>query len=395
MNNLINNVLRRLGFSYDGEDSNSGWDANQEHKWAPSDTNEDAQHRDDRFTSVTTVVGDASTEENNAKRLSDVQKWVTRYQVETDEHGSIVLYHATPKSNAAIVAQTGLPKGTLLETTPEAALFFTCDSKDISRTDVVLYAVHVPPFVLSPGKFGSLLDDLDATFITPVELPTQEEFKKTDAPKETDVMPKAIGWLKRAEELDTADLALSLGVEADTITVKETDDNGGAFDADGTEYRFFWDSEKFEQAAIDRVTEDLNDDPSMFSQEWLQQHITIGDGDRRMIAQEEADNLVDEIFSEEELIERSGESDIEAAREKVRESEYDRIYAELDDPINYFVEEHGMYSVEELMKANFIQIDIESAAAEAVNIDGAAHFLSHEDGNYEETAKGVVYFKES
>ena len=73
---------------------------------------------------------------------------------------------------------------------------------------------------------------------------------------------------------------------------------------------------------------------------------------------------------------------------------YEKVKEELKDPIQYFVEDHGMYSVADLMKAPFILIDVAEAADDAVASDGWAHFVSLYDGNYEETANGVVYFRE-
>jgi hypothetical protein len=217
-----------------------------------------------------------------------------------------------------------------------------------------------------------------------------------------------------AEGMDEEKLLkeLATSLSADEVTLGKTDTEGGTFDADGVSYRFFWNEDKFETAAINQVTEDLENEPELFNQDWLQSHISISDTDKRIIAQEEADNLVDDAYDADTLVEKADmvneyakaqESGLDAkigkvvddAREAVRESEYERIKEELDDPIQYFVNDQGIYSIEDLMKAQFITINIAEAAREAVNTDGAAHFLSHYDGNYDTTASGVVYFQES
>jgi hypothetical protein len=76
------------------------------------------------------------------------------------------------------------------------------------------------------------------------------------------------------------------------------------------------------------------------------------------------------------------EDEIAAMREEVSSAlsdEYeDAITA---DPVGFFVDDHGMYSLEDFFQANFVHIDIEAAAKDAVDTDGVAHFLNRYDGN--------------
>lgn len=248
----------------------------------------------------------------------------------------------------------------------------------------------------------------------------------------------------------------------------------GAFVADGIRYNYFDSEDDAVAAAEDSVRNMLEDDPSMFNQDWLRQHIAMSDTDRRLTAGEMADSVVDSM-SEAELMEKAGFSDwsddiawadsedgagnpgkvlngyesvrvadavrqggewlvsyygidgkgtpdagtvteegledklaeiladyIEAktedladkARDTVQSDLYDDIYKRLEDPIQYFCHDEGMYSEDELLKQSFIRIDVDSATTEAVSTDGWAHFLSNYDGNYEETKGGRVYYRE-
>jgi hypothetical protein len=89
------------------------------------------------------------------------------------------------------------------------------------------------------------------------------------------------------------------------------------------------------------------------------------------------------------------EPDYDKMREALYDNHYDYVYNELEkDAMNYFVNEIGAYSEEDYLKASFVSIDIESAAEAAVQEDGEAHFLSHYDGNYEETGLGIIVMKE-
>ena len=93
-------------------------------------------------------------------------------------------------------------------------------------------------------------------------------------------------------------------------------------------------------------------------------------------------------------IEKAKEKMVEDARERVREEIIDEWENGLKDPVSFLVEEHGMYSMEDLMKANFIVIDYDAAAQDAIGSDGWAHYLSMYDGNYDEIDDGYIIFRE-
>jgi len=195
----------------------------------------------------------------------------------------------------------------------------------------------------------------------------------------------------------------------------------------GEEFYLFEDDDKAERFAIDRVRDDLDDEPENFSKDWLNNHIYITDTDRRIIAQEESDNIVDEQADEREMLENAGFEDdydklqelidekeekvddmedkgiddvliqetrdkiqefetekdelVEKAKEDYREMKYDEIYKALEDPMDYFVNEQGIYTEEELIKQSFISIDTDEASQDAVNTDGWQHFIATYDGN--------------
>jgi hypothetical protein len=187
--------------------------------------------------------------------------------------------------------------------------------------------------------------------------------------------------------------------------IAETYDNG-YFEVDGNEWKSYESEEEAERDAVEQVSNDLHEQPEMFNQDWLQQHVYISDTDKRIIAGDEADDYVDEIVRndlenytdelnvpDEYLDDPEEWSELEDALEGLRHTKYEEVKGELEDPIQYFVRERGMYSTDDLFQSNFIQIDVDSAAKEAINIDGWAHFLSHYDGDYEEINGGVVVFR--
>jgi hypothetical protein len=205
------------------------------------------------------------------------------------------------------------------------------------------------------------------------------------------------------------------------------------FEADGTEYYMFESEDDAESVAIEQVEEMVSDDASMFNLDFIKDYIYISDTDKRMIALDMSDaereryqdlkdrehynELFDGTDQEDEFeeiqkrIDELEDSEDEDAEEKIealkseiekladevienKESEYaDDVESQLNDPIRYFVDEQGIYSLQDLLKANFIQIDYREAAEDAVSLDSWAHFLSNYDGNYETTKGGRVYFR--
>jgi chromosome segregation ATPase len=88
---------------------------------------------------------------------------------------------------------------------------------------------------------------------------------------------------------------------------------------------------------------------------------------------EEAERRIAEInaeLGESGDVDKAKEEMVEKAREKVREEIIDEWENGLKDPVSFLVEEHGMYSMEDLMKANFIVIDYDAAAQDAIGSDG-------------------------
>jgi len=168
--------------------------------------------------------------------------------------------------------------------------------------------------------------------------------------------------------------------------------NGGNFKKDGEEYIFIESEEIAEGKAIDQVKEDLGDSPEMFTQTWLQDFLYISDTDKRIMCNDEEDYIREQVRDEKLDEEESPEKEEEI--EKVVETRLDEYRTSLENPIEYFVNEQGIYSVEDLMKQNWINIKIDEAAEDAVRTDGWAHFLSRYDGEHKTTENGIVYFRD-
>ena len=98
---------------------------------------------------------------------------------------------------------------------------------------------------------------------------------------------------------------------------------------------------------------------------------------------DEIEGKNDEISEKRDLIsdvEKEMESMPDDAKEKIEEEIADEWEKGLEDPIDFLVNEQGLYSIEDLMESSFINIDTEEAAEAAVDEDGVAHFLAQYDG---------------
>jgi len=194
--------------------------------------------------------------------------------------------------------------------------------------------------------------------------------------------------------------------------IAETLENWGrnesqySFDVGGEEWNAIESYDKARAIAIEHVKDMLYDEPQSFNQEWLQSYIIMTDTDRRILAGEEANNFayevvrnqpedyIDELQIPEEYLDDPKEwSEFEEALERLEQEKYDEIYRELEDPVQYFVEDQGMYEIDGLMKASFISIDYDTAAEDAIDSDGWEHFLSTYDGNSEELENGVIIYR--
>jgi hypothetical protein len=203
--------------------------------------------------------------------------------------------------------------------------------------------------------------------------------------------------------------------------IEESLDDNGRYSSYGTCYKVEVDGEEFNlipsfdtfhDIAIDYVTQMLEDEPELFTQSWLESHLYITDTDKRLIAGDEAEayigNMTEKEIADEyenkhgELLITLYESDdgeeeqldARKMREELYDAYYDYVYGELErDAVGYFTDNLG-YPIEDLMKNNLFSIDIGAAAEDAVQTDGEAHFLSHYDGNYEETNGGIIVMKE-
>lgn len=171
-----------------------------------------------------------------------------------------------------------------------------------------------------------------------------------------------------------------------------------------TEYCVVEDDDAAYALAKASVTQDLEQEPEIFSKDFLEGHI---DKDRlrrdlhndvRDMAEEDLRQMSDREFwrTAERYIgmpEEDEEGDMPDTDDYVEDVAEKMAEERLKDPMGYLEEIYGDEAAAQAIKiAGF---DIDAAAEDAIDTDGWQHFLARYDGNSEETRSGFVFWREN
>jgi len=210
-------------------------------------------------------------------------------------------------------------------------------------------------------------------------------------------------------------MAKELEVDPSDINIEEshykdfTGDTYYRIDFGGDkEYFVAKDNDSAYDLAVAMVKQDLEEDPSMFNQSFIESHI---DTDRlRRDLESDVSNSNTEYFNDmrdsdlareakqrgldtDEFFDDYGDLKEDADRDALVERLAEKLTEEqLKDPMSYLEE---MYSKEDAVKKaiEIAGIDVKAAAEEAVDSDGMGHFLSPYDGEYQEGPDGIIWWR--
>ena len=216
------------------------------------------------------------------------------------------------------------------------------------------------------------------------------------------------------EDAVLADMAKALDIDPDELKIKES--HLGDFGA-GTVYEVTilggghkeWcvvaDEDQERELALSIVKQDLEESPENFEPNFIESHIDMGRLRRELESDVQSSNeerLRDERpgdFWKE--YERAGfdppEEDEDGEREDPDDSHVEELAQsqtdeELEDPMQYL---DDIYGREDAVKKaiEIAGIDLDATAEDAVDTDGAAHFLPSYDGQSYATNGGLVYWR--
>lgn len=135
------------------------------------------------------------------------------------------------------------------------------------------------------------------------------------------------------------------------------------------------------ELAREYVQMQLRDEPELFNQDFIQGHINM-------------DRLRRDLHSDvyDMAYERIKEDDPEVSDKDAENQAEEQTQQELKNPLDFLEQ---IYNREDAVKKaiEIAGIDIDAAADEAVRTDGAGHFLSSYDGNLNDTAGGLTYWR--
>jgi hypothetical protein len=212
-----------------------------------------------------------------------------------------------------------------------------------------------------------------------------------------------------------AEMADALDIDAEELKIRE--DSGLSSFGAGTVYEITirggghkeWhvvaDEDQERELALAVVKQDLEEDPSNFNRDFIESHIDIDELRSRLeddvlnMRTEDLREMRDDDFWKE--YERAGfdapEEDEDGDRPEPEDDQIDELAQhqtdeELKDPMRYLSD---IYGDEDAVKQaiEIAGIDVDEAAEDAVDTDGASHFLSSYDGNSYETKGGFVYWR--
>ncbi len=185
------------------------------------------------------------------------------------------------------------------------------------------------------------------------------------------------------------------------------DDNLFEFE-NGNEWWIFTDFDKARNRALEQETDLLETEETIagdlakrFPNE---EFVFITDTDKRIISGEQGDFAVEDRDLEElknmaedlnvkipqnlqtpmgsiQDDEEVDEKILDKFREDIASAVSDDVEERLDNPVQYFVEDEGLFNLEDLLKQNFIRTDIDKMAEFVIDSDGVANTLAGYDGN--------------
>ena len=204
--------------------------------------------------------------------------------------------------------------------------------------------------------------------------------------------------------------------DGDLTEFREEQSGVYAFTIGSQDYYLFDDEDTAEQFAKDRVLEDLEDQPEIFTQSWLEGHIDTenlkdqlesdvsnsnydyyndiaDESDNKYQNRQIAELVEGGYLDEDDVFDAEGnlkdEVDKEIVEKAIEEAVEKKTEEELEDPIEYLENIYGKPdAMKEAIRIGGINYD--EAADDAISVDGWQHFIASYDGNSIDLPNGKV-----
>jgi hypothetical protein len=215
------------------------------------------------------------------------------------------------------------------------------------------------------------------------------------------------------EEAVLAEMAEALNIDPDELEIEENDGLTGfgagtvytvSISGGSKEWSVVEDYDQQHALAIELVKQDLEEDPSMFNKDFIEQHINIDrlkrdlEPDLRNNNEESLRDMRDRDFWREaeryiDVPEEDEDGEMPDPEDYVEEVADKMTEEQLKDPMAYLEDLYGDDAAKQAIE--IAGIDVDAAAEDAVDTDGEAHFLARYDSNDYHTKSGLVYWRDN
>jgi hypothetical protein len=190
--------------------------------------------------------------------------------------------------------------------------------------------------------------------------------------------------------------------------------------SDGSEWSLYKNYDQMEKIAKEQVRQDLEEEPEIFNQDFIESHQSIGETDARLFGNDFGNMMVedrdlDELkeMADQYGVEYDDPDDIEdddkreEAEEKLKEKLIDKVSYErakevektiLRDGLKSFIcDDEGLCSEDEFQEqyGKWLHLDVDSAVDDAVDTDGVEHFIARYDGSSHELKNGQYLVRDN
>jgi hypothetical protein len=219
------------------------------------------------------------------------------------------------------------------------------------------------------------------------------------------------GGVDDADWIEESLIDLQNEVDMDDLVVDYSNNSNSYVASNGdAEFLVFESENDAREQAIERVKEDLEENPEYFSKDWLMDYVDGKDfftevyndwniGYVNDIENEDSDKYANRLI--EEMVENGIVSSEEAKEDDFDAEDYKNDFVNLrtsesieegNDGLDYYIDNFGEEQAFKFVSDNNL-IDIDKASEDAVDTDGVAHFLSSYDGEQIDLSNGHVAYR--
>jgi hypothetical protein len=218
------------------------------------------------------------------------------------------------------------------------------------------------------------------------------------------------GGVDDADWIEESLIDLQNEVDMDDLVVENSDSNSYTASNGDAEFLVFETEDDARERAIERVKEDLEENPQHFNRDWLMNYVDA-ENFFTGVYDEWNESYVNDIESEdsdeyanrliEEMVDNGIVSNEEANEEDFDAEDYKQDFINLmtknqieegNGGLQHYIDNIGEEEAFKVVVDNNL-IDIESASESAVDTDGVAHFLSSYDGEQIDLSNGHVAYR--